>query len=64
MPLIDGGIRYKTENKSTGYELVDGQKDTVIGITPKPRGKKTTSQPNYSTVTEWFQHHSNLGVIK
>ena len=35
-------------------ELVDGEKDTVIGITPIPRGKKTTPQPNYSTVTEWF----------
>ena len=54
MPLIDDGIRYKTEDKSTGYELIDGEKDTVIGITPTPRGKKTTPQPNYSTVTEWF----------
>ena len=52
MPLIDDGIRYKTEEKSTGYELVDGQKDTVIGITPTPRGKKTTPQQNYSTVTD------------
>ena len=52
MPLIDDGIRYKTEEKSTGYELVDGEKDTVIGITPTPRGKKTTPQQNYSTVTD------------
>ena len=53
MPLIDDGIRYKTEEKSTGYELVDGEKDTVIGITPTPRGKKTTPQQNYSTVTDF-----------
>ena len=32
------------------YEYDDGQKDTVIGIIPTPRGKKTTPQPNYSTV--------------
>ena len=53
MPLIDDGIRYKTEEKSTGYELVDGEKDTVIGITPTPRGKKTTPLQNYSTVTDF-----------
>ena len=52
MPLIDDGIRYKTEEKSTGYELVDGEKDTVIGITPTPRGKKTTPLQNYSTVVD------------
>ena len=33
--------------------LVEGQKDTVTRITLTPRGKKTTPQPNYSTVTDF-----------
>ena len=32
--------------------LVERQKDTVTWITLTPRGKKTTPQPNYSTVTD------------
>ena len=38
--LISDRIKYKTKNKSDGYDLVEGETDTVIGITPTPRGKK------------------------
>ena len=31
-------------------DLVEGQKDTVIKITPTPIGKKTTPQQNYDTM--------------
>ena len=51
MPLVDDGIKYKSKNKKDGYDLVDGSKDTAIGIKPTPRGQKSTPLPNYSTVT-------------
>jgi len=54
MPLVDDGIKYKTDDKSSGYDLVDGETDTVIGITPTPRGKKSTHLLNYSTVIEYL----------
>lgn len=55
MSLVDDGIRYKSDNKKDGYELVDGTKDTGIGIKPQKVGvkpKSNTPYPNYSTVTE------------
>ena len=52
MSLVDDGIRYKSDNKKDGYELVDGKKYTGIGIKPTPRGKKSTPSQNYSTVTD------------
>ena len=52
MPLIDDGIKYKSKDKSKGYDLIDGHTDTGISFKPTPRGKKSTPQPNYSTVTE------------
>ena len=42
------------EPKEDGYDLIDGSKDTAIGIKPTPRGQKSTPSPNYSTVTECF----------
>ena len=55
MPLIDDGIKYRTKDKSDGYELVDGETDTVIGWTPQTGGRKgkNTPQQNYSTVTDF-----------
>ena len=50
--LVDDGIRYKSDNKKDGYDLVDGKKYTGIGIKPTPRGKKSTPSQNYSTVTD------------
>ena len=47
MSLVDDGIRYKSDNKKDGYELVDGKKYTGIGIKPTPRGKKSTPSQNY-----------------
>ena len=35
-----------------GYDLIEGSKDTAIGIKPKPRGKKSTHLLNYSIVFE------------
>lgn len=52
MPLIDDGIKYKSKNKKDGYDLIDGQNHTQIGIKPTPRGKKSTHLLNYSTVTD------------
>ena len=46
MPLVNDGIRYKSDNKKDGYELVDGKKYTGIGRKPK----SNTPQKNYSTV--------------
>ena len=56
MPLIDDGIKYNTYDKSDGYELVDGETDTVIGFQPTKGGRKGKKTPllNYSTVTEYF----------
>ena len=51
--LRDDEIKYKSKNKKDGYDLIDGSKDTAIGIKPTPRGKKTTHLPNYSTVTDF-----------
>ena len=54
MSLVDDGIRYKSDNKKDGYELVDGKKYTGIGIKPQKVGikpKSNTHLPNYSTVT-------------
>ena len=55
MPLIDDGIKYNTDDKSDGNELVDGETDTVIGFQPTKGGRKgkNTPLPNYSTVTDW-----------
>ena len=52
MPLVDGGIKYKTDNKSEGYELIEGTKDTAIGFEHTPRVKENTPYPNYPTLTE------------
>lgn len=55
MLLEDDGIKYKPKSKKDGYDLIDGSKDTVIGIKPKKLGRKpklNTPYPNYSTVTE------------
>jgi hypothetical protein len=55
MPLIGDGIKYKTNAKSIGYDLVVGGTATVIGITPTPRVKKSTQQQNYSPIDwEWM----------
>jgi len=54
MSLVDDGIRYKSDNKKDGYELVDGKKYTGIGIKPQKVGikpKSNTHLPNYSTDT-------------
>ena len=54
MSLVDDGIRYKSDNKKDGYELVDGKKYTGIGIKPQKVGRKSklnTPSQNYSTVT-------------
>jgi hypothetical protein len=53
MPLIDDGTKYKTKDKSDGYELVDGETDTVIGFQPPKDGRKGKNTPkqDYSTVT-------------
>ena len=48
--MMELSINLKMNN---GYDLVDGSKDTAIGIKPTPRGKKTTHLPNYSTVTDF-----------
>ena len=53
MPLIDDVIKYKSKNKKDGYDLIDGQNHTQIGIKPTPRGKKSTHLLNYSTVTDF-----------
>ena len=45
------GINHKSKNKSDGYDLIDGSKDTAIGIKPTPKGQKSTPSPNYSTVS-------------
>ena len=37
---------------SKGYDLIDGYDKTVISFQPTPGGKKSTPQPNYSTVTD------------
>jgi len=53
MSLVDDGIRYKSDNKKDGYELVDGNKYTGIGIKPQKVGLKSKSNThllNYSTV--------------
>ena len=63
MPLVDDGIKYKSDNKSDGYELIDGTKDTDLGIKPQKAGRKpklNTPYPNYSTVTEC----SGYGVFR
>ena len=56
MSLIDDGIKYKSDNKSDVYELVDGETDAIIGFQPQrdERNEKNTQQQNYSIVTEWF----------
>jgi len=55
MPLIDDGIKYRSDDKSDGYDLVDGETDTVIGFQPQKGGRKgkNTPLPNYSTVTDF-----------
>ena len=55
MPLVDDGIKYKSKNKKDGYDLIDGSKDTAIGIKPQKAGRKSklnTHLLNYSTVTD------------
>ena len=52
MPLIDDGIKYESKDKSKGYNLIDGYDEIAIYFQPTPRGKKSTPQPNYSTVTD------------
>ena len=55
MPLVDDGVKYKSKNKKDGYDLIDGSKDTAIGIKPQKAGRKSklnTPYPNYSTVTD------------
>ncbi len=54
MPLIDDGIKYRSDDKSDGYDLVDGETDTVIGFQPQKGGRKGKNTPllNYSTVTD------------
>ena len=55
MSLVDDGIKYKSKDKSKGYELIDGKKYTGIGFNPPSAGrsKKNTHLPNYSTVTDF-----------
>ena len=55
MPLVDDGIKYKSKDKSKGYELIDGKKYTGIGFNPPSAGrsKKNTPLLNYSTVTDF-----------
>ena len=41
---------------NNGYDLVDGSKDTAIGIKPQKLERKpklNTPYPNYSTVTDF-----------
>ena len=66
MPLIDDGIKYKTDDKSDGYELVDGETHTVIGFQPQRGGRKgkNTPQQNYSTVTDYILIKSYLIIIR
>ena len=64
MPLIYDGIKYKSKDKSKGYDLIDDHTDTGISFKPTPRGKKTTPQPNYSTVMENVSlKHSQQGQL-
>ena len=54
--LVDDGIKYKSKNKKDGYDLIDGSKDTAIGIKPQKAGRKSklnTHLLNYSTVTDF-----------
>jgi hypothetical protein len=55
MPLVDDGIKYKTKDKSEGYDLVDGKRETGIRFQPPPSGRKGKNTPllNYSTVTDF-----------
>ena len=49
----DDGIKYKSKNNKDRYDLIDGSKDTAIGIKPKKVGRKSklnTPSQNYSTV--------------
>jgi hypothetical protein len=34
IPFIDDGLEYKNNVKSNGYDLVEDETDTVIGVTP------------------------------
>ena len=55
--IVDSGIKYKTKDKSEGYDLVDGKRETGIRFQPPPSGRKgkNTPQQNYFTVIKWFE---------
>ena len=56
MPLVDDGIKYKSQNIKDGYDLIDGKNDTGIAIQPPTAGRKSklnTPSQNYSTVTDF-----------
>ncbi len=56
MLFVDDGIIYKSDNKLDCYELINGTKETDVGIKPQKAGRKpklNTPYPNYSTVTDF-----------
>jgi len=48
MPPVDGVIKYKTDDKSSGYDLIDGNNKTGLKFQPE-RGEEWERIPSYAT---------------